>query len=94
MSLDDLLKQIEEDEKADALELAREGQIVLTPIAYAKARGIRPQKVYSAIRNRKLAPERCPCGRLIVNIEAADTLFGFAKEVNDALDDSGSGEGR
>lgn len=85
MSLDDFIRQVEEDELQDALELARESPelVVLTPINYAKARGIRPQKVYGAIRNRKLSKEYCPCGRLIVNVSAADELFGFTKEVED-----------
>lgn len=93
--LDDLLRQIEEDELQDALEIAREQPelVVLTPIKYARARGIYPQRVYAAIRNGKLAKTHCPCGALIVDVAAADTLFGFSREVSNALDDSGRSEG-
>lgn len=84
MGIDDLFHQIEADETQDALELAREGQVLLTPINYARARGIAPQRVYAAFRRGKLQRETCPCGRSVVDVEAADTLFGF-KEVGDEV---------
>lgn len=79
-NIDDLLRRIEQDEAEDGLELAREGHYRLTPIQYAKARGIRPQRIYSAYRHNKLTKETCQCGRTIVDIDEADEYFGFAKE--------------
>jgi hypothetical protein len=71
-NLDDLLRQIQEDERSDAVQL--------TPIDYGKLRGIYPQRVYKAIRNRKLTVINCLCGRRVVNVAEADVLFGFGKE--------------
>lgn len=86
MSLDDLFRQIEEDEANDALELATENpeSVFLTPIAYAKARGIAPQRVYGAFRNKKLTKQKCPCGRTVVDVAACDVYFKFTKEEDDA----------
>lgn len=68
---DELLDQIREDELADALEL----QTHMSPIEYARARGMKPQRVYYFIRNRRLTLERCACGRTVINIKTADEFF-------------------
>jgi hypothetical protein len=79
MGIDDLWKQIQEDELADKIELTTHA----TPIEYARSRGIAPQKVYYALRNHKdkLNTEQCKCGRRVLDITLADTYFGF----NDGL---------
>lgn len=77
MGIDDIIRQMEEDELEDKAEATTH----LTPIEYAKLRGIKyPQTVYYAIRHGHLKPEQCMCGRKVINIEAADKHFGFKKE--------------
>jgi hypothetical protein len=78
--IDDLFRQMELDDLADQVELTTHA----TPIEYARARGIVPQKVYYALRNHrdKINTEQCKCGRKVLNIEAADIYFGF-KEIED-----------
>jgi len=67
----------------DAIEEMRlgdlEGASKMAPIPYAKSRGIYPQKVYAAIRNHKVVPEHCSCGRTVVDVEAADEYFKLGK---------------
>lgn len=77
MGIDDTLRQIEEDELADAAELG-----TMKPTQYAKLRGIWPQQVYSAIRNRKLKAQICGCGSKVINVEEADALFKRVEEEN------------
>lgn len=85
MNTDDLFRQMEEDELRDGVEAAKQQPtlVTLTPIQYAKARNIRPQRVYMAFRNNKLTPNKCACGRTIVNVDEADTYFGFDKVPGD-----------
>jgi hypothetical protein len=64
--IDDAIKAMEEDST---------GATKLPPIQYAKLRGIRPQKVYAAIRNHRLEHIWCDCGRKVVIIDDADKLF-------------------
>jgi hypothetical protein len=47
----------------------------LRPIDYAKFRGMYPQKVYKAIRDKRLETEWCACGHKVVNVAEADKLF-------------------
>jgi hypothetical protein len=68
---DELRAMMEEDERNDA--------VLLAPIEYAKARGIYPQQVYRAIRNKKLVPQYCNCGRKCVVVAEADEVFGFGR---------------
>lgn len=84
MNTDDLIAQMEQDELKDELEEST----VCTPINYAKAKGISPQVVYYHIRVGHLKPERCACGRRVINIEEADKLFRKEKdsEVSDTDD--------
>lgn len=67
----------------DAIEEMKLGDLVgaskMAPIPYAKSRGIYPQKVYGAIRNHKVAPEHCACGRTVIDVEAADEYFKLGK---------------
>jgi hypothetical protein len=74
MNLDELLAQIEEDERKDAT--------LLPPIQYAKMRGLYPQRVYKAIRNdrERTIWKTCECGRLVVIVDAADKALGFKSE--------------
>jgi hypothetical protein len=76
MGIDDLLKQMMEDEREDRLAT----QTLSRPIEYARSRGFAPQKVYAALRNKKLDWHICDCGHKCVNIEEADELFGIKKE--------------
>jgi len=70
MNIDELMRQMETDE--------REDQRLITPVEYGRLRGIAPQRVYYAIRNNKLGIERCECGRKCVVKADADEHFGFA----------------
>ena len=72
---DELLAMMEEDERNDAE--------LLSPIEYARARGIYPQRVYKVIRQGKLTPEYCNCGRKCIRVTDADEVFGFKKEAED-----------
>jgi hypothetical protein len=83
VNTEELLAQMELDELKDELSL----QTKATPINYAKARGIRPQKVYTALRSEKLSSEHCPCGRRVVDIVEADEVFGFKKETDDGVEE-------
>jgi hypothetical protein len=85
METEELLAQMELDDLKDELSL----QTKATPINYAKARGMRPQKVYAALRSGKLTYQHCDCGRRVVDIAEADEVFGLNKET----DDEGSEEG-
>jgi hypothetical protein len=79
MSIDDFMKQIEDDERADRAELESK----LTPIDYGRLRGIAPQRVYQAIRNGKLEVERCLCGRKVIDVAQADIKFGFKDPISE-----------
>lgn len=72
---DELARLIEEDERLDAADSG-----LMTPIDYAKLRGIFPQKVYKAIKLGKLPSYRCQCGRRIINVKEADTLFKLGEQ--------------
>jgi hypothetical protein len=80
MGIDDLFRQMQEDELDDKIELTTHA----TPIEYARSRGMAPQKVYYALRNHadELKTEQCKCGRRVLDITTADLYFGF-KEKND-----------
>jgi hypothetical protein len=73
--IDDFIKQAELDELADKIEITTHA----TPIEYARARGMAPQKVYYALRNHKesIRTEQCKCGRRVLDITLADIYFGF-----------------
>jgi hypothetical protein len=64
--IDDAIRAMEEDV---------EGATLLPPIQYAKLRGMYPQKVYAALRNKRLDYAICQCGRKCVSIEEADEYF-------------------
>jgi len=81
---DELRRMMEEDERQDAE--------LLSPIEYAKARGIYPQRVYKAIRANKLATEYCNCGRKCVRVTDADEVFGFERPGMDDEEDVSSEE--
>lgn len=83
--IDDLFRQMQEDELSDKVETTTHA----TPIEYARARGMAPQKVYYALRNHrdKLNTEQCKCGRRVLDITLADNYFGFTEETEDASED-------
>jgi hypothetical protein len=80
VGIDDLRAQIEADEREDFLTLVENPK--LTPIDYGKLRGIRPQKVYAALRSGKLTWDRCECGRRVVVVSEADELFNKGVKPN------------
>lgn len=71
----ELERMIREDELYDAEAIGR-----MTPIDYAKSRNIRAQRVYKAIRHKKLNDSRCQCGRRIIDVAEADALFKLTRE--------------
>jgi hypothetical protein len=87
--IDDLFRQMQEDDLADKVELTTHA----TPIEYARARGMAPQKVYYALRNHrdKLNTEQCKCGRRVLSISRADEYFGIKDELPNE-EDAGDGE--
>lgn len=72
MNLDDMIRQMQEDEAADQVDVTGEA----TPINYARSRGIFPQRVYGWIRRGKLETHNCACGRRVVFVSDADALLG------------------
>jgi hypothetical protein len=64
---DELIEQMMRDELADATKL--------TPIEYARLRGMKPQLVYYHIRQTHLKVERCICGRKVIDVATADAFF-------------------
>lgn len=75
--IDDFMRQMLEDELAERAE----HHTKLSPIEYARLRNIVPQRVYYFIRNNRLQLEHCICGRKVVDIAAADKLFGFFEPI-------------
>lgn len=69
--IDDVIAQMMKDEYEDAEQLK--------PIQYAKLRGLYPQRVYKAIRDRKLEVISCLCGSKVINVDAADKVFKVGK---------------
>lgn len=64
---DELFAQMERDEA--------EGAKQLSPIEYARLRGIKPQLVYYHIRQGHLAKFRCECGRFVIDVKDTDEFF-------------------
>jgi hypothetical protein len=79
MNIDEFIKQAQADELEDAT--------LLTPVMYAKLRGIYPQRVYAALRNRKLEAVYCQCGRKCIDPKVADEVFGFGERRPDVETD-------
>jgi hypothetical protein len=73
--IDDLIEQMQADEEADEVAAST----LVRPIKYARAHGIRPQKVYAALRSGAVQKVICPCGALCLDRVAADTYFGFSE---------------
>lgn len=71
MGIDDVIAQMMKDEFEDAEQLK--------PIQYAKLRGLYPQRVYKAIRDRKLKVITCLCGSKVINVDEADRVFKVGK---------------
>lgn len=72
---DEIAKQEAEEPKADPAKPEKYS----SPNRYANSRGIAPQRVYAAFRSGKLKRETCEIctWHSIVDVEAADKLFGF-----------------
>lgn len=73
-NFDEILAQLELDEKEDAP--------LVTPVDYGHLRGLAPQKVYYRIRKGQLQTHLCPCGRKCIKKEDADAIF-FPKPEGD-----------
>lgn len=67
---DDLQRMIEEDELLDQMELGK-----MSPIEYARAKGIQPQLVYYYIRSGHIKVEVCVCGRKVIDVPSADAYL-------------------
>lgn len=73
------------DDAIRAMETDVEGATLLPPIQYAKLRGIYPQKVYKALRGKRLDVAICQCGRRCVSIEEADEHFKLGRFAEGAM---------
>jgi hypothetical protein len=73
MGIEDLLRQIEEDEQQDALEALEYMSIG----DYARSKKLRPQQVHYYIRNGQIKRYHCPCcGRMVIKVSEANAVFG------------------
>lgn len=75
-NMDELRAMIEADELADKAEALKK----MTPVEYARMRGIAPQLVYYYIRSGRLEKEQCICGRGVIDVESADQVLQAKKE--------------
>jgi hypothetical protein len=73
--MDDLERQIREDELKDKEELTQSGILRMSPIEYARKRGLQPQLVYYYIRAGHIKVEDCICGRPTIDIASADAYL-------------------
>jgi hypothetical protein len=64
MNIDEVIKQMQADEEADAR--------YITPVNYGKLRGIAPQLIYYYIRAGHITTKHCDCGRRVIEKEEAD----------------------
>jgi hypothetical protein len=72
MGIEDLVRQIEEDERKDALETLE----YISIGDYARAKGIRPQQIHYHLRTGHIQRHHCPCcGRLVIKIEEANAVL-------------------
>jgi hypothetical protein len=73
---------IESEADLERLELVDQAEEVgfLTPREYAKLHGMQPQLVYYYIRTKQLEVELCKCGRKVIDVVKADTLFASKKK--------------
>jgi hypothetical protein len=67
-----LFRLMEEDELEDQAQTVTRMAIN----AYARLRGVAPQRVHYYIRNKRLQKYRCDCGRFVVDIAEADKVIG------------------
>ena len=64
MNTDELIAQMQADEEED-------GKLI-TPVNYARIRGLAPQVIYYYIRRGYITWMRCDCGRKVIEKEEAD----------------------
>jgi len=83
MDIEDFIRQAQEDEANDRTEQ----QTKASPIDYARLRGMRPQKVYAALRAGRLAWSTCECGRRVIVIAEADEVFNVQKVIDTESED-------
>lgn len=76
MNIDDFIRQVEEDELQDALELSE----FMSIGDFARARGIRPQLVHYYLRNNRLRRYKCCCGRPVLKVKEANQFFDGGKD--------------
>lgn len=67
-----------EDELADQMELGK-----MSPIEYARAKGIQPQLVYYYIRAGHIKVEHCICGRKVIDVPSADAFLAEKSDNKD-----------
>ena len=70
MNTDELIALMQADEEADAK--------YITPVNYARLRGISPQLIYYYIRRQYITFMRCDCGRKVIEREEADEYLRSA----------------
>lgn len=73
---DELIRRMEQDDLEDR---AAE-QTHMTPRDYARARSVTPQLVYYYIRNGRISPSACSCGRRVIEVAEADEVFRFTNK--------------
>lgn len=72
-----IFEQMKQDELSDQAELFGK----MSPIEYARWRGVAPQLVYYRIRKGKIELTFCPCcGRKVIDVGEADLAFGTKQE--------------
>jgi hypothetical protein len=62
------------DKELELEDIADQAEVVgkLSPIEYAKLRGMQSQLVYYYIRTNVIQDERCVCGRRVIDVRNAD----------------------
>lgn len=76
MNIDELRKQIEEDELKDK----RESVTHMSVSEYARAIGEQPQLVHYYIRSGRIEKAPCECcGRPVIEVAEADKVFAEAR---------------
>jgi hypothetical protein len=74
-NLDEAIAELERMDLAD--EVAEGERKIMTPVDYARLRGVKPQLVYYYVKVKKLIPAWCDCGRKCINVSEADALFAI-----------------
>ena len=84
MNPEEFEAMVKADEAADKEELVQTGQLKMSPIEFARSRGLQPQLVYYYIRQGHVKTEECICGRVVIDIESA-TAYLASKQKKGGL---------